>query len=63
MVHVIIATMSYDIDLRKAVVDYVNEGNKKTEAARIFKVGRQTVYRWLGMPDLTPKIEVRVTAS
>jgi transposase len=46
--------MSYSIDLRKRVIDYVNQGGRKSEAARIYKVSRRTVYYWLGRSDLTP---------
>ena len=34
-------------DLRKRVIDFVREGGSKAEAARRFKVGRASVYRWL----------------
>lgn len=47
--------MSYGIDLRKRVVSYVAQGGTKTEAAKIFSVGRRTIYRWLGSEDLSPK--------
>ena len=47
--------MGYSVDLRERVVDYVRRGGGRTEAARIFKVSRMTIHRWLGMDDLTPK--------
>ncbi|MBF0622842.1 MAG: helix-turn-helix domain-containing protein, partial [Magnetococcales bacterium] len=47
--------MSYDIDLRKRAVEYVNSGGKKAEAARIFGISRGTIYEWLKRSDLTPK--------
>ena len=47
--------MSYSVDLRERVVSYVRNGGSATEAARLFEVGRTTLYRWLGSPDLRPK--------
>jgi transposase len=47
--------MSYSIDFRKRVVSYIKEGGSKTEAARIFAIGRDTIYRWLSADDLTPR--------
>ncbi len=47
--------MSYSIDLRKRVVAHVSLGGSKTEASRLFGVGRPTIYRWLSMSDLTPR--------
>lgn len=46
--------MSYSIDFRQRVVAYVNEGGSKVEAARIFGVGRDTIYRWLSADDISP---------
>jgi transposase len=46
--------MSYSIDLRKRVVDYVENGGRIAQAAVLFKVGRATIYRWLGRSDLQP---------
>ena len=37
-------------DLRQRVVDFVRGGGSKAEAARRFKVGEASVYRWL-KPD------------
>jgi len=38
---------AYSIDLRTREVEYVEEGGSKTEAWRLLKVGRDTIYRWL----------------
>jgi len=38
---------AYSIDLRERVVAYVHEGGKKAVACHIFKIGRDTLYRWL----------------
>ena len=48
--------MSYSIDLRKRVVEYVNDGGQKTEAVRLFKVSRKTIYNWLKRDDLSPTV-------
>ena len=47
--------MSYSVDLRERAVSYVRRGGRPTEAARLFQVGRMTLYRWLGATDLHPK--------
>ena len=44
--------MAYSLDLRKRIVDYVENGGGITKAAALFKVGRATIYRWLGREDL-----------
>ena len=43
--------MSYSIDLRKRVVDYVENGGRIAQATGLFQVGRATIYRWLGRTD------------
>lgn len=49
---------AYGVELRKRVVSFVEEGGSKLEAARRFKVARQTVYTYLAMSkdgSLEPK--------
>ncbi|WP_442918174.1 IS630 transposase-related protein [Magnetococcus sp. PR-3] len=46
--------MSYDIELRQRVIDFVESGGKKAEAARIFQVSRATIYNWLSRDSLEP---------
>jgi len=48
--------MTYSIDLRERVVAFVSKGGSKVEACERFGVARSTVYEWLNMPDLTPKV-------
>lgn len=50
---------AYSIDLRERVVDYVEQGGRKAEASRIFKVGRDTVYRWLKQKKQTGHLAAR----
>jgi transposase len=47
--------MTYSVDLRERVVSYVENGGLKSEAARVFNVGRRTVHRWLAADDLQPR--------
>lgn len=43
--------MSYSTDLRKRVLDFIKTGGSKTEAERLFKVSRRTIYNWLAAED------------
>jgi transposase len=47
--------MAYSIDLRKRVVEFVEEGGSKAEAARRFRVSGWCVHDWCCRADLTPK--------
>ena len=38
---------AYSLDLRERVIAYVQEGGEKSQACQIFKIGRDTLYRWL----------------
>jgi len=44
---------AYSIDLRERVIEYVESGGRKSDAARLFQVGRDTVYRWLRLKKAT----------
>ena len=48
-------SMSYSIDYRRRVVEFVEQGGSKLEAAHIFNISRATIYNWLGRSDLEPK--------
>ena len=37
----------YSLDLRERVMAFIDEGGKKVDACRIFKVGHNTVYLWM----------------
>ena len=43
--------MSYSPDLRKCVLDFINNGGSKAAAERTFGVSRRTVYNWLAAED------------
>lgn len=47
--------MTYQTPDRQAVMSFIENGGSKTEASRIFKVSRDTIYRWLKLDDLVPK--------
>lgn len=47
--------MRCSLDLRQRVVEFVRSGGSKAEAARRFKVGEASVYRWLKPGGLTHK--------
>lgn len=46
--------MSYSLDLRNRVVEFVRRGGSKREAAKFFSVSRWCVYDWCRRADLTP---------
>lgn len=46
--------MPYSLDLRQRVVSFVEEGGSISKAARLYQVGRATIYRWLSREDLNP---------
>ena len=49
--------MMYGIDYRRRVLSYVQEGGSKADAARLFKVSRNTIYEWLKLgDDLSPRL-------
>ena len=47
--------MTYSIDLRKRVVEFVLDGNSKAEASRRYKVSLWCVNDWCQREDLTPQ--------
>lgn len=47
--------MTYQTPHRLAVLSFLEEGGSKVEASRIFKVSRETIYRWLRLDDIAPK--------
>ena len=52
--------MSYSLDFRQKVISYIENGGKVTKAAKIFEIGRATIYRWLNRQNLeATKVERR----
>lgn len=37
----------YSVDLRRRVLEYIEETADKTKASQLFKVGTATIYRWI----------------
>ena len=48
--------MTYSIDLRKRVVNFVNSGGSKAEASRRLQVSLWCVNDWCKRTDLAPKV-------
>jgi putative transposase len=47
--------MTYHTPHRIAVLSFIENGGSKKEASRIFKISRDTIYRWLKLDDIAPK--------
>ena len=47
--------MSYSLDLRHRVVDFVKNGGSKAEASRVYKISEWCVYDWCKRIKLEPK--------
>ncbi len=46
--------MTYSLDLRERVVDYVRKGGSRADASRLFKVTVRSISNWLAREDLSP---------
>lgn len=44
--------MTHSLDLRIRVIDYIENGGSVTKAAKLFQVGRASIYRWLNRETL-----------
>jgi len=49
--------MSYSIDLRSRVTDYVKAGHTQEETREVFKVGITTIKRWMSLLSETGSLE------
>jgi transposase len=47
--------MTYSLDLRQRVVDFVKNGGSKAEASRVYEVSEWCVYEWCKRIELKPK--------
>jgi transposase len=45
--------MSYSLDFRQKVINFVENGGTITKAAHKFGIGRPSIYRWLSRPKLS----------
>ena len=39
--------MSHSIDIRKRVIEYIEDGGLVSRAAKRYEVGKSTIYKWL----------------
>lgn len=46
--------MPYSVDLKIRVLQFVEQGGGISKAAKLYLVGRATIYRWLGQTNLEP---------
>ena len=46
-------------DLRERVVGSIQNGMRKSEAERVFKVSRSSIYRWLKLYKIDQKLEAK----
>ena len=44
--------MSYSLDFRQKVINFVENGGTITKAAHTFGIGRASIYRWLFRPNI-----------
>ena len=44
--------MYYSLDLRKRVVEFVEQGGSVSKAVKNYQVSRATIYRWMGREEL-----------
>jgi len=49
--------MSYSIDLRSRVIEFIREGHTQEETSKVFKVGTTTIKRWLSLLSETGSLE------
>ena len=48
--------MTYSLDFRQSVINYIEDGGSKASASRIFKLSTDTIHRWWSSrTDLAPK--------
>jgi len=47
--------MTYQTPHRIAVLSFIQNGGSKVEAAKVFRVSRAAIYRWLKLADPAPK--------
>jgi putative transposase len=49
--------MSYSIDLREKVIEFVESQGSAAEAALIFKISERTIYHWLRKKRMTGSVK------
>ena len=51
--------MPYSLDLRQRVIAFIENGGAITQASKLYKISRATIYRWLNRKNLAPTIVTR----
>lgn len=54
---------AYSVDLRIKVLNFIDQGGKKTEACKLFGVGKDTVFRWLKLRRETGQLNSKEKIS
>lgn len=54
---------AYSTDLRIRVIEYVESGGRRTEAAKLYKVSRDTVRRWMNQKRAEGTLKPKVAGS
>lgn len=49
--------MGYSEDLRKRVIQFVQDGGSKVAASELFEVGESTIYLWMKTPERTKTLK------
>jgi len=50
---------AYGVDLRERVLSFIDSGNSKYEAERVFKVSRKTIYNWINLKSKSGNISIK----
>lgn len=50
----------YSEDLRTKVLDFIDQGNTKILASKLFGIGRDTIYRWIRLRKDTGMLKAKV---
>jgi len=48
---------AYSVDLRKKVIDLINEGQSKVFISKVFKIDTKTIYNWLKIYKVKQTLE------
>lgn len=51
--------MTYQLPHRIAAISYIKNGGSRAEAAKLFNISCNTIYRWLKLDDLTPNAPLK----
>jgi transposase len=54
---------AYSPDLRIRVIDYVEAGGRRTEAAKLYKVSRDTIRRWMNQKKSEGTLKPKAISS